>query len=146
MIIKYEIACKEAGLSEEQTAEIRKFFDAGKKKVKRLKDAKERYDFGYLSLEGMTEEYNDYGIYSYDIADSSSDPATTIVEKMDLELLEKCMTELEEEDRKFLLLCFEGDRGILAKLSKEMGIPESTLSARKKRLFEKVKKSFLKNY
>ena len=56
------------------------------------------------------------------------------------------MNELDEEDRKFLLLCFEGDRGILAKLSKEMGIPESTLSARKKRLFEKVKKSFLKNY
>ena len=28
MIIKYEIACREAGLSEENTAEIRKFLDA----------------------------------------------------------------------------------------------------------------------
>ena len=28
---KYEIACREAGLSEEKTAEIRRFFDAEKK-------------------------------------------------------------------------------------------------------------------
>ena len=31
MIIKYEIACREAGLSEENTAEIRKFLDAEQK-------------------------------------------------------------------------------------------------------------------
>ena len=35
MIYKYEIACREAGLSEEQTAEIRKVFDNDKKRLKR---------------------------------------------------------------------------------------------------------------
>lgn len=146
MLIKYEIACKEAGLSEEQTAEIRRFFDAGKKKVKRLKASKEKNNFGYLSLDGMSEEYNDYGIYSYDIADSSTDPGEMIVAKMEMELLEECMNELAQEDKEFLLLCFSGGRGFLAQLSKETGIPESTLSSRKRSLFEKVKKSFLKKY
>ena len=42
MIIKYEIACREAGLSEENTAEIRKFLDAEQKKLKRRKEAKKK--------------------------------------------------------------------------------------------------------
>lgn len=146
MLIKYEIACKEAGLSEEQTAEIRRFFDAGKKKVKRLKAAKERNNVGYLSLDGIGEEYNDYGIYSYEIADTSSDPAEILVAKLEMDLLEECMNELTPEEKEFLLNCFGGGRGYLAQLSKETGISESTLSSRKRSLFEKVKKSFLKKY
>ena len=49
MIYKYEMACKEAGLSEEQTAEIRRFFDAEKKRLKRDKKAREE--------EGITFSY-----------------------------------------------------------------------------------------
>lgn len=41
MIYKYEMACKEAGLSDEATAEIRRFFDAEKKKLKRDKAYRE---------------------------------------------------------------------------------------------------------
>ena len=36
MIYKYEMACKEAGMSEETIAEIHRMFDADKKKLKRL--------------------------------------------------------------------------------------------------------------
>ena len=41
MIYKYEMACREAGLSEEKTAEIRRMFDAEYKKLKRRKKRQE---------------------------------------------------------------------------------------------------------
>lgn len=41
MIYKYEMACREAGLNEEQIKEIDRVFDADKKKLKRKKNAQE---------------------------------------------------------------------------------------------------------
>lgn len=45
MSYKYEMACKETGLTEEQIAKIRQVFDTDYKKLNRRLKAKERYGF-----------------------------------------------------------------------------------------------------
>ena len=146
MIIKYEIACREAGLSEEQTAEIRRFFDAEQKKLKRRKETKKKEQLCILSVEELAESAGNDDVDSYDIPDASMDTEAMAIAKMELDILKSCMDELTEDDREFLLACFESERGSVAELTKRLGIPQTTISSRKKRLFEKVKKNFLKKY
>ena len=57
MITSYERACKEAGLSEEKTAEIRRFFDAEQKKLKYLKKMRMEHGVCQGSLDNLLEEY-----------------------------------------------------------------------------------------
>lgn len=146
MIIKYEIACREAGLSEEKTAEIRRFFDAEQKKLKRRKEAKDKSQLCIVSVEEMAERVQDDDISTYDIPDPEMNTEAMAIEKMELAILKNCMEELNAEDREFLLACFESERGSVAELTRKLGIPQTTISTRKKRLFEKVKKSFFEEY
>lgn len=146
MIYKYEIACKEAGLSEEKTAEIRKFFDAEQKKLKRRNEALAKSNIYYVSVNALEAERYEAGFDTYDIEDPDMDVEDIVLRKIDLDILRSCMDELSADDKEFLLACFNGERGIIMQLSKELGIPQTTISARKKRLFERVKKSFLEKY
>lgn len=146
MIYKYEIACKKAGLSEEKTAEIRKFFDAEQKKLKRLNERMESSGLFTVSVNAIDSDCYDYDLDTYDIEDPSVDVEGMVIKKMELSVLRSCMEELTQEDREFLLECYAGERGTVMALSKKLGMPQTTVSARKKRLFEQVKKSFLEKY
>ena len=146
MIYKYEIACKEAGLSEEKTAEIRKFFDAEQKKLKRLNERMENSGLFTVSVNAIDSDCYDYDLDTYDIEDPSVDVEAMVIKNMEISVLRSCMEELSQEDREFLLECYTGERGTVMALSKKLGLPQTTVSARKKRLFEQVKKSFLEKY
>ena len=146
MIYKYEIACREAGLSEETTAEIRKFFDAEKKKLKRHNVILKKNNVNYRSVDATEWEGIDSNFGSYDIEDTNMNVENLVIEKIEMDLLKNCMEELSQEEQEFLLACFDGERGTIMKLAKELGIPQTTISSRKKRLFERVKKSFLEKY
>ena len=54
MIYKYEMACKEAGLTEEQIAKIRQVFDSDYKRLDRRQKAKERYGIGWISVTDLS--------------------------------------------------------------------------------------------
>lgn len=146
MIYKYEIACREAGLSEEKTAEIRKFFDAEQKKLKRLNEKMENSGLFTVSVNAIDSENYDFEVDTYDIEDPTMDVENMVIKKMELSVLRSCMEELSQDDKEFLLACFTGERGAIMELAKKLGLPQTTVSSRKKRLFEQVKKSFLEKY
>lgn len=146
MIIKYEIACREAGLSEEKTAEIRRFFDAEQKKLKRRKEAKDKSQLCFVSVEEMAEKVQDDDISTYDIPDPNMNTEAMAIHGVELSVLKSCMDEWSEEDREFLLACFEGERGVIMELSRRFGIPQATVSYRKKCLFNKIQKEFMEKY
>lgn len=146
MIIKYEIACREAGLSEEKTAEIRRFFDAEQKKLKRRKEAKDKSQLCFVSVEEMAEKVQDDDISTYDIPDPNMNTESMAIHGVELSVLKSCMDEWSEEDREFLLACFEGERGVIMELSRRFGIPQATVSYRKKCLFNKIQKEFMEKY
>lgn len=146
MIYKYEIACREAGLNEEKIAEIRKFFDTEQKKLKRLNEKMENSGLFTVSVNAIDSDYYDYDVDTYDIEDPTMDVENMVIKKMELSVLRSCMEELSQDDKEFLLACFTGERGAIMELAKKLGLPQTTVSSRKKRLFEQVKKSFLEKY
>ncbi len=103
MIYKYEMACKEAGLTEEQIAKIRQVFDSDYKRLDRRQKAKERYGIGWISvtdLSGANEEAD------FDLEDTDTNVEEEVLHRMSLCELRNYMQDLPEEDREFLYDCF----------------------------------------
>lgn len=142
MIIKYEIACREAGLSEEKTAEIRKFFDAEQKKLNRRRESRKGNGVYYLSIEGMQEcaEYEDQN--TFDIPDLNTNVEETAIHTWELERLNQLLNELLEEDREFLMACFAEERGSECALARRMGVSRDTVRWRKEKLVKMLKEKF----
>lgn len=142
MDIKYEIACRKAGLSEEKTAEIRRFFDAEKKKLNRRKEAKAKSGFAYLSMEGLTEYLSDTDMESFDIPDANTDVEAEAILSAEIGRLREYLEEFSKEDRMFLLECFSGEYDAISRISERTGISRTTLSSRKSRLIKRLQAKF----
>ena len=127
MIYKYEMACKEAGLSDEATAEIRRFFDAEKKKLKR--------DKAYREAKGITFSY------LYPSEEEIADVEETTMQKLLLEQLNDALDELSDDDREFLLFMFSG-YGSASACARKLGVYPSTVLRRRDALIQKLRKSF----
>lgn len=142
MIYKYEKACKDAGMSEEQIDEIRRFFDAEKKRLKRRRKAHDKCGFVFLSVQEMIDQYRGWDIETFDIPDMATDVEAEIFHKMDLERLDMFLMELSDDDREFLLTCFSHDDFTEVQLSEMLNMPRSTMRSRRERLVRLLKKRF----
>lgn len=142
MIYKYEMACKEAGLSEEQTAEIRRFFDAEKKRMKRDKDAREEAGITFSYIQSADQSYDgDSDMDELDFLDENYDLEEIILHKILLEQLREALKELSVDDREFLLAVYDGF-GAASRYAKQHGLSEMQVSRRKKDLIEQLRKKF----
>ena len=142
MIYKYELACKEAGLSEEQTAEIRRFFDNEKDKLSHDKEMRKKHGvtFSYSAVsEDREDECGSNG--ELDFVDRDFDLEALIIHKMEMEKLNKCLAELPEEDREFLLTIFSGS-GAAQRYVETHNTSKASVSRRKTRLIEQLRKKF----
>ena len=143
MIYKYEMACKEAGMNEEQIAEIRRFFDAEKKHLLRDKRAREKQGITFSYITTSEEESEEAGdLDSREIVDENFNLEEMIIHKFQMEKLNKVLGELSDEDREFLLSLFSFDSGGVSKLARVLGIPRETVRDRKKRLLKTVREKF----
>ena len=142
MIYKYEMACKEAGLSEEQTAEIRKFFDAEKKRMKRDKETREEAGITFSYIQSADQNYDgDSDMDELDFVDENYDLEEIILHKILLEQLREALKELSVDDREFLLAVYDGF-GAASRYAKQHGLSEMQVSRRKKDLIEQLRKKF----
>jgi DNA-directed RNA polymerase specialized sigma subunit len=139
MIYKYEMACKEAGLSEEQTAEIRKFFDAEKKKLRRDMDAREAEGIVFNSITTFTNNEEDSETFEL-VSDMNLEEM--LIHQMNLENLNDCLQELSADDREFLFIIFSGERGMKAAYAKTHNCSEAAVTRRKNRLMKVLRKKF----
>lgn len=112
MIYKYEMACKEAGLNEEQTKAIRRVFDREKKQLKRMNELQEemqkKYGFeiySFSELHGQDEEED------FDPMDPGMNLEDRILHQMDVDRLRELLAQLPEEDRELLLAYYDGTHG-----------------------------------
>jgi DNA-directed RNA polymerase specialized sigma24 family protein len=139
MIYKYEMACKEAGLSEEQTAKIRRFFDAEKKKLRRDVEAREAEGIVFNSIATFSNDEEDSETFELV---SDVDLEETMIHQMDLEKLNKCLQELSADDREFLYALYGNGYGAESHLARVLGIPRQTLQRRKERLLQTLREKF----
>ena len=99
MLYKYELACREAGLTEEKTKEIRQMFDTEYKRLKRRKQRQKKYGISAISVTDMSGTENEC---DYELEDTNNNVEEIVLHKMDLKDLQRYLQELPEEDRDFL--------------------------------------------
>ena len=141
MIYEYELACKEAGLSEEKIKEIRRMFDAEKKRLKRRKEAKERYGWGYISIDGMTfKTERDQG--TLDIPDPNTNVEQEVMEQCEMEQLRELLNALATEDKRFLMDYYQCKYGEKMAVAEKYGMTIQQANYRKNKLLERLRKDF----
>ena len=139
MIYKYEMACREAGLSEEKTAEIRRMFDAEYKKLKRRKKRQEEENFYWLSMNAGCGQEDDSG---FDIPDPDTDVEEEVVHPMTLQDLRRYMADLSDEDREFLYGCFGDYPDPNVRMARKYGLTVNQVLYKKKQLILQLRKRF----
>ena len=146
MIYKYELVCKEAGLSEEQIAEIRKFFDAEKKRLAYDKKTRQDNGISFSYIQNVDQNYDgDSDMEELDFVDENFDLEELIIHKLQLEKLSQALSELPETDREFLLAYYSEEYGSESSLARRLGIPRTTLIYRKEKLLKRLREIFEKN-
>lgn len=135
MILLYENACKEAGLTEEEIKKIRRIFDADNKRYRRDKEAREKAGIVFNSLSAYEDEFGSLSIKD----PHQEDVEDRILHEIELENLRVCLKELPEDDRGFLFKLF-GGRGSETALAKELGVSRASVQRRKARLIKLLRK------
>lgn len=140
MIYKYYLACREAGLSEEEIREIDQVFDRDKKKVAYEKAVREEEGIVFNSLSSFLDkdgEEIDFPSYEEDVAEK-------VLHQIEIDLVTECLHELPKEDMEFLYRLHSGERGAETRLMKELGMTRSEFRWKKKKLHDAVREKFLK--
>ena len=137
MIKRYEDACVMAGLSEEQTAAIRRIFDADYKRLDRRKKAQERNNVVIMSVTTMVADFEEVG--DYEIPDDTYNPEVLILHEIELAELREHLSELDDEDRQFLLDCFDSQIGCAA-AGEAIGLTKNQAHYKKVKLLEELRK------
>ncbi|WP_194611694.1 RNA polymerase sigma factor [Clostridium vitabionis] len=139
MIYKYEMACREAGLPEEQIAEIRRMFDAEYKRLGRRKKAKEKSNISWISTTDMSGSESET---DYELVDENADVEGTVLHQLELEELQGYLEELTEDDRKFLLAMFEDVENANQRMAEKLGLTIGQVRYRKEKLLKMLRARF----
>ena len=139
MIYKYEMACREAGLPEEQIAEIRRMFDAEYKRLGRRKKAKETNNISWISTADMSGADSET---EYELADENTDGEGMVLHQLELEELQGYLDELTEDDRKFLLAMFEDVENANQRMAEKLGLTIGQVRYRKEKLLKMLRARF----
>jgi DNA-directed RNA polymerase specialized sigma subunit len=139
MIYKYEMACREAGLPEEQIAEIRRMFDAEYKRLGRRKKAKETNNISWISTADMSGADSET---EYELADENTDVEGMVLHQLELEELQGYLDELTEDDRKFLLAMFEDVENANQRMAEKLGLTIGQVRYRKEKLLKMLRARF----
>ena len=140
MIYKYEIACKEAGLSKEQITEIRKVFDVDRKRLKRETRTMEEENIQFGSVDDINGNYEE--VDKRDIEDTNVNIELDYIKKWELEQLNRFLSELTEEEKEFLLAYYEDAKSSDSRIALKLGLPRTTVQSRRKKLLEKLRTRF----
>ena len=136
MIYKYELACKAAELSKEETAEIRNYIDMQRKKLKRENELKKQLGITCHSIEGMSETLDEG---AYEIPDMNADTERDALHNIELERLRKALNELSEEDREFLFALYEDQYGAEKRIVEKLGLKRNQVQYRKRKLIARLR-------
>ena len=143
MIRKYEIACEEAGLSKEKIKEIEQVFDTQKKNLKyeqaALEKANAEEGLCVLSVSGMLG--NDME-GDFEIPDPGMDVHEIVYKKMLIEKLRTFLLEMDEEDRRLLLVFYSGCWGEETRFVEKHGIDRYVAKRRVKKLVKELRTRF----
>ena len=117
-------------------------FDADYKRVKREKQVKKEAGFFYYSMELLETEDGDSCIF--EVPDPDMDVEQMVIHKMDLEKLKTILEMLSNEERHFILDCFDGEWGAGKKIAEKYGMTIGAVKQKKRRIMRKITMLFQK--
>lgn len=143
---RYEQACRDAGLSDEKTAEIRRLLDRNKKKLRYEKKLREKLGVVFNSLEAIPE-------YDPNLLKASREQTQVeeiVIRKEESVRLAECIGKLGCEEQELLLIIYRNDTNPNGKLpAKEiariLGMSRATFFRKKKELKRKFSKILNEN-
>lgn len=140
MIYEYKLACIEAGLSEDKIREIAQVFDTEYKRNDYDEKKRRKYGMEILHLEGMIGKDGEEG--TYEVPDSAVDIEEDFIHQCDLERLRELLDELSDEDREFLMDCFDYENDYIKRISKKYDMTGAAVRWKKERLLKTLRKRF----
>ena len=143
MKYEYELACKEAGMPEENIAELRRMFDADKKKLKRLNRKLESQEDAFCILHLSDFHVEDQsGDFDYDAPDLTVDVEEDVMHSMMLDQMRGFLGELNQEDRRFILTYFSFKNKAVHQTAKLYHCTERQAAFRRDRIIAILREKF----
>ncbi len=143
MKFTYEKACAHAGLTEEQTDEIRKVFSRDRDKKRSRNRAMRKSGFCFCSVSDHSAWLmNGNGVESEDdfqIPDPDTDVEREAIHNLQLWELRKMMERLPVEEREFLLESFGADEPI-KKMAERYGVSRAEIIRRRDLLVKRLRR------
>lgn len=136
MIYKYEMACKEAGMREEDIQALRRELDKDYKRLNRENEKKERAGVTVMSLSLNDSEGDEY---EQKFPDPTINIEEVYIHNWELQRLEELMSELVPTDRDFLYDCFSGERALEKRIFEKYGLQRKQMQYKRKKLLEQLR-------
>lgn len=135
MYWKYEVACKEANMSEVEIKEIRRIFDDPRKKLKKETRMSEEKQIVMVSIEADREGYDEI----LNIPDENCNVESDAIDNVNLEKLMALLAELPEDEKETILALYNPSISF-EQYARDRGIPQSTLRRRAEKTFKELQK------
>ena len=132
---EYELACREAGMSEEEIRNTRKIFDADRKALKRENELIEQQKIIVFSIDANRDKYNE----ALNVPDKECNVEEEAIYAVELERLMECLDRLTDEEREVILALYDPTIKY-EQYARDRGVPQSTLRRRAERIFQRLKK------
>ena len=126
------------GKDSEEYRKVNRLLNRENKKFRRKKKSQAKHGIVFNYLSAFTDEDGNE-IESFA---SDEDVEGEILHDLEMEAFHKCLMELPEEDREFLLAIYK-DGGSLRQVSRDLGIAHTTLLYRRDKLFKLLRQKML---
>ena len=136
MYWKYEVACKEAGMSEEEVKKIRRIFDDDRKRLKYKDRIMEEMQYTRISIDAEMDSEEREKLF--EIPDPNTDVENEALWNLNLEKLQECLELLSPEEKDVLLIFYDKNVSI-SKYAKEKGVSRQSLYRAHDELFDRIK-------
>ena len=139
MNYKYEMACKEAGMREEDIQALRREFDADYKRLSRENKGKDKLGFSSVALSIITSDGDGFDC---EIADPRANIEEDFIHNWELQRLGELMSELDPVDKEFLYDCFSGEKDLEKRICEKYGLQRNQMQYKRKKLLEQLRQGF----
>ena len=138
-LLEYDMACKEAGMREEDIQALRREFDADYKRLSRENKRKDKLGFSSVSLSIITSDGDGFDC---EIADPRANIEEDFIHNWELQRLGELMAELDPVDKEFLYNCFSGEKDLEKRICEKYGLQRNQMQYKRKKLLEQLRQGF----
>ena len=122
------------GIESEKYHEMERYFDLQKKRMKRDRERRDVEGITFVPMSQLVDPDGKEIDYP-----SGENVEEKILHEIELEDLRECLSEIPKEDKELLMRVFAGERGEMARVSRELGVSYNDLNYKVKKLIKKLR-------